>query len=247
MKKKFYSQILLFTSLILLSFIIYIVHYLIFKDYSHLVNYFLIDLGFVPVEVLFVTLIIHKLLEQREKKMILKKLNMVIGAFFSEVGGTLLESFHSVDKNSVQLDKRLNINDGWDNKSFSSALLFLKEYNYTLDFKKTYLSGLKKELIKSKSFLLGLLENPNLLEHDDFTNLLWAVFHLAEELEQRKNFIMLPKSDIDHIKGDIIRAYRLLLREWLSYIKHLKSDYPYLYSLAARTSVFNPESTAVIK
>jgi len=30
--------------------------------------------------------------------------------------------------------------------------------------------------------LLGLLGNPNLLEHDSFTDLLWAVFHLMEEL-----------------------------------------------------------------
>jgi len=44
------------------------------------------DVAFVPIEVLLVTLIIHRLLSEREKRTRLEKLNMVIGAFFSEMG-----------------------------------------------------------------------------------------------------------------------------------------------------------------
>jgi len=40
---------------------------------------------------------------------------------------------------------------------------------------------------------LRLLENPVLLEHESFTELLRSVFHLSEELEQRDDFGKLPR------------------------------------------------------
>lgn len=45
---------------------------------------------FLPLEVLLVTLILHQLLNYRDKRSRLRKLNMVIGAFYSEVGRRLL-------------------------------------------------------------------------------------------------------------------------------------------------------------
>ena len=50
------------------------------------------------------------------------------------------------------------------------------------------LDELKLFLISKRNFLLMLLENPNLLEHDAFTDLLRAVFHLTEELGFRPRF-----------------------------------------------------------
>lgn len=60
------------------------------------------------------------------------------------------------------------------------------------------------------------------------------MFHLLEELEARQSFDHMPKSDIEHINGDIKRAFGYLSREWVLYMKHLKQDYPYLFSLAIR-------------
>jgi hypothetical protein len=65
---------------------------------------------------------------------------------------------------------------------------------------------------------------------------LWAVFHLTEELVHRKNLKILPKTDYQHLAKDIQRAYHLLIIEWLYYAKHLKTNYPYLFSLAIRTN-----------
>lgn len=62
-----------------------------------------------------------------------------------------------------------------------------------------------------RSFLLGLLTNQNLLEHEEFTDLLWATFHLLEELTYRHDFSRLPKSDLDHLVGDLNRVYALLI------------------------------------
>jgi hypothetical protein len=73
------------------------------------------------------------------------------------------------------------------------------------------------------------------------------VFHLADELSHRKTVQHLPDSDYKHLAGDIKRAYRLLLREWVSYMEHLKNDYPYLFSLAVRTNPLNPDASPEVK
>jgi len=94
--------------------------------------------------------------------------------------------------------------------------------------------------------MVRLLENPVILEHQSFTGLLQSVFHLTEELERRKNLDALPAADIEHLAGDINRVYRLISGEWLSYMKYLKNNYPYLFSLAIRTNPFDENASAVI-
>jgi hypothetical protein len=113
--------------------------------------------------------------------------------------------------------------------------------------KKGDLSGLRNLLVSKRNFLLALLENQNLLEHESFTDLLWAVFHLTEELEGRRELNNLTPADYEHLCGDIKRAYRLLLGQWLLYMKHLKADYPYLFSLAMRTNPFDPQATIQVR
>ena len=85
---------------------------------------------------------------------------------------------------------------------------------------------------------MTLLENPSLLENDRFTDLLWAVTHLDEELEARVSLNNLPEKDVEHIAGDIQRMYDHLASEWLDYVAHLKLNYPYLFSLILRTHPF---------
>ena len=55
-----------------------------------------------------------------------------------------------------------------------------------------------------------------------------------EELDAQNTFDGMPKTDVEHLNGDIKRAYSVLMREWVLYMKHLKIDYPYLFSLAVR-------------
>jgi hypothetical protein len=95
-------------------------------------------------------------------------------------------------------------------------------------------------LTTERDFLLSLLGNPNLLEHEIFTELLWAVFHLAEELGNRSDVSNLPENDYQHLVGDITRVHVLLVTQWLAYMKPLHTDYPFLFSLAVRTNPFNP-------
>jgi len=241
--KRLNWQILLGLFLIALSALFYLIHYAFFKDAHHIFIYMVGDIAFVPIEVLLVTLIIHRLLSVREKRSMLHKLNMVIGAFFSEVGTQLLKSLYNFDTHADTIRNDLIVGKEWSAKNFSRALKNLKNYDYTVDSKRGNLEDLQRFLIGKRDFLLGLLENPNLLEHESFTELLWAVFHLTEELAHRKDTKQLPNTDYEHLSGDIKRAYVLLISQWLSYMKHLQSNYPYLFSLAIRTNPFDPNAS----
>ena len=79
-------KIQLSLALIGLSVALYVLNYLIFRDANYMFRLFLAQLGFLPISVLLVTIIVNQLLAQRAKTAKLAKLNMVIGTFFSEVG-----------------------------------------------------------------------------------------------------------------------------------------------------------------
>jgi hypothetical protein len=245
--KRFKWQIVFGLSLLLLSAAIYIIHFAIFRDAHYIFKYLIGHLAFLPIHVLLVTIVIDQLLRIREKRSLLKKMNMVIGAFFSEVGTTLLKLFSSFDLHFDMMREIFVVTDKWSEHDFSSIVNRLKEFDFKMESKRGDLILLKSFLTGKRTFLLGLLENPNLLEHESFTDLLWAVFHLTEELDKRLDLTVLPGTDYIHLSGDIKRAYVLLISEWLSYMKHLKDKYPYLFSLAVRTNPFDPNASPEVK
>jgi len=230
-----------------LSGVLYYVHYLIFRDVHHIFIYLLGDLAFLPLEVLLVVLIIERLLSNREKQEKLQKLNMVVGAFFSEVGTYLLRDLLNYFKNQEEISRQLNVTSDWSRKDFQQAVSYAYHLKTEVNFNNLNLVNLKILLAEKRSFILTLLENPNLLEHDRFTDLLWAITHLDEELEARPSVENLPPKDLEHIGGDIQRLYDHLTSEWLDYIEHLKSNYPYLYSLVLRTHPFQEDQSATIR
>jgi hypothetical protein len=205
------------------------------------------DIAFVFIEVLMVTLIIHRLLSVREKRSMLEKLNMIIGAFFSEVGTSLLTYLSDFDTELDNIKKELVVNTNWSGKEFSTVRKNLKNFSYKVEIRKINLEYLRNFLIEKRGFLVRLLENPNLLEHESFTYLLWAVFHLTEELSIRKDIKHLPDTDYKHLTIDIKRAYTLLVREWIDYMEHLKNNYPYLFSLAMRTNPFDEKASPIVQ
>lgn len=102
-------------------------------------------------------------------------------------------------------------------------------------------------LISQRTFLLRRLENSLLLEQEAFTEQLWAVFHVADELQCRADLAHVPGGDYRHLAGDVGRAYSALTSEWLKYMAHRLKRYPYLFSLALRTNAFDPTASPVIK
>ena len=234
-------------ALVGISAIFYLIQVAIFHRTEDTFFYMLQDIAFVPDQVLLVTLFLNQLLTMREKRALLKKMNMLIGTFYIEVGSDLMKQLYSFGSDLSSLREEMLVTGKWTEKDFMNARTAVKNAHYGIDSRIGNLSQLKIFLSEKRPFLLSLLANPNLLEHDAFTDLLWAVFHLVEELAARQEFTNLPKSDFDHLSGDIKRAYSQLLVEWLAYMKHLKDDYPYLFSLAVRMNPMDVNADPVVK
>jgi hypothetical protein len=245
--KRLKGQILLSVVLIALSAVLYVLQIRIFHSQRDTLFYLFQDLAFVPIQVLLVTVIVDQVLRIRDKIAMLNKLNMVIGTFFSEVGTRLLKSFSGFDQHFDLIRLNLMVTKEWTDLNFSKVVKDVGSYDYRLDYKRRDLNELKTFLVAKRDFLLRLLENQNLLEHESFTDLLWAVFHLTEELEARENLAQLSKPDGEHIAGDMRRAYGLLIVQWLAYMKHLRKEYPYLFSLAVRTNPFDPDVSVEVE
>jgi hypothetical protein len=111
-------------------------------------------IAFVPINVLLVTLILQKLLNYRDKRIMLKKLNMVIGAFFSEVGVELLTYFSEGDPELDKIRKEFLITDHWNEEEFFELNKRLKNYHFEIDIQKLDLEQLRSFLIENRNFLL---------------------------------------------------------------------------------------------
>jgi hypothetical protein len=225
--------------LLALSVGLYFLQIAVFHRTDDTAFYLLQDLAFLPVQVLLVTLVIDRLMTRREKRAILDKMNMVIGAFHAEVGTELLKRLIAFDANVNAIGTGLVVKNDWSPRRFADAIELTRRHTAKITIPKDGLEELRRFLLVRRDFLLRLLENPNLLEHDTFTDTLWAVFHLADELAHREDLKTLPEADVRHLSGDIDRTYKCVIAEWLMYMKHLKRSYPYLFSLAVRTNPFD--------
>ncbi len=177
------------------------------------------------------------MLSRREKSNRLEKLSMIIGVFFSELGMKLLHQMLDCDLKADHLAQVFRVDSGWTRKNYSSTRKYLRSYKYEVDIRRADAQELLKLLQDSTPTLLRLLENPLLLEHETFTELLRSVFHLKEELERRHAF---TEDDLNHLTGDLKRAYHWLLLQWLEYLHYLQVNYPYLFSYS---SAMNPVLT----
>ena len=186
------------------------------------------------------------ILARREGERRVQKLNMVIGVFFSEVGIGLLERLNTYDPDFDRLRHDLVVSGLWTDKDFQKARKNARKHDYAVDMTKVDLHDLKRLLLSERECLVRLLENPILLEHEAFTDLLRAVFHVTEELSYRPDFSDLPKSDRDHLANDIKQAYHLIVDEWLVYMKYLKGNYHFLFSLAVRTNPFDKTASVFV-
>jgi len=114
--------------LIAASVFFYILNYLIFQDLPFMFRLITLQLGFVPIQVVLITFLLNELLGRREKRARLARLNMVIGAFFSEVGTALIESFSSFDHQHDKISRSLLVTPDWSDYDFDSARMEAKSY-----------------------------------------------------------------------------------------------------------------------
>lgn len=234
------------STLIALSASIYSIQLLLFHRSGETYFYMLQDLAFIPVQVLIVTIVIDRLLKLNEKKIMTKKIFVGVGLFFSETGNNLLKLLLEITDNKEIFFSHFKITSDWNKKNYKETWNVVSKLTIKIRHDAAVIHEMKNFLISNKMFMLEMLENSNLAEHDSFTDLLLAISHLADELYMRNDLNSLPESDVAHLLIDINRVYKNLLNEWILYLMHIKKEYPFLYSLAIRSNPFNPEGTVIV-
>ncbi len=235
--------------LLLLSVAFYYVRWQFFPspiEHREMLRYILGDVAFLFLQVLLVTVMIDGVTQKRQKEELKERLNMVIGAFFSQAGTQLLGIIAATDSALSEVRGDLVARSTWKADDYTRARAAFSEHEAQIDLGAYDLEALRTVLSAQKTYILGLLGNQSLLEHERFTDLLWAVTHLAEELESRADLAHLTVPDIAHLKGDTRRAYVLLGTQWIEYLAHLQANYPYLFSLAVRTNPLDPDAHAAV-
>lgn len=245
--KKSTSSAFLVLLLTLASLALYALQIAVFRSPHDTMFYFVQDMAFLPLQVAIVTIVFKRLQNAREKKERLKKMNMAIGVFFSEAGTDIILLLIRFHTKIGEVKMHMEAIGTWDAGGFSEAARIFKNLDFAIDSRSGDLAALKELLIDRRRFLLGMLGNPNLLEHDTFTDMLWAIFHLTDEMSAREGFAGLPATDLNHISIDMKRAFAAILVEWINYMAHLKTNYPYLFSMAIRKNPFDEKADVIIR
>jgi len=233
--------------LLFISIVLYVIHFFLFHEPRFIFKLMINNLAFAPISVLFVTLFINQVLEIRTKRERAQKNYLALGTFFHEIGGELIRRMASFDSNIEETRELVSIDDSWGEKEFLSARKELSGRHAHLSPERMDIIKLGRCMIRHKKYIVDMLSNPILMEHEALTDMLWSTYHLAMEFSARKDINTISESDMEHLTSDAERAYGFLCIEWLEYMKHLKKEYPYLYSFAMRTHPFRGDDKTYIQ
>ncbi len=186
------------------------------------------------------------LLHRRQERLRKQRVNMAVSTFYSEVGSRLLRLFCSSDPALETLEELRGVDNRWTGRDFERLRKRLEVHHFNIDPDRMDLEALRDFLQERRGLLLSLLENPNLVEHEAFTDLLRAVFHLKDELAERPDLSDLPPSDLEHLANDTRRAYAAIASQWLDNLAYLQKNYPFLFSLETRLNPFKTEISAIV-
>lgn len=225
-----------------ISFVLLSTQAILFHEGETILKKVLYSISFIPVQALVVTLVINRMLAAREKRQRLEKMNIAIGVFFSSMGRELLDRLLEYSTLPDELLEHLRVHEDWTARNFLKSRQRVMATDLPVDLDKGDPDGLAAFLGDKQGLILDLLRNPNLLEHERFTDLLWAVSHVAEELAAREETGLPLDKDQAHLEEDLRRALKQLLMEWVAYMEHLQGVYPFLFSFALRSSPFRTSS-----
>ncbi len=237
--------------MVVLIIIIYGSNYLVLGDGEHIISYVWTHLGFIPVDILVVAFLLEGIIERKEKEAILEKLDMLMSTFFSEVGNDLISQLSTANRHKASTAGLKSIKN-WDDEDYENKLEELK--NSPVEFladvapenKEEFLENLRELLANKREFIINLINNPNLLEKEEFTSLINAILHLDEELEHRKDLALVNDTDFGHLNGDMNRIYNILVHEWVYYLRYLNKHHPYMIALMIRTNPFDEDASVYV-
>ncbi len=238
------NTVILGSFLIVLSLVLHILHYVVFRDMHHLLIFLVADIAFIPLEVFFVSIVLDKLIEKREHSKTVNKINMIVGLFFQEVGNKLLSEIVLSD-NNLDIDD-INADFTWGDDEFNKLRAAIQIHPHLIDIEKLNLIEVDEILTSFQPNILGLITNQALQEHEQFTDLLMSITHLFEELKQRP-LSKLSDYDLEHLAIDVQRVYGRLSFLWVEYLRYLQKEYPYLFLTAVSNSPYDKRDRELIE
>ena len=232
--------------LVAVSIIMYTIHFAIFRDSHHLFIFLVADIAFVPLEVFFVSLVIENLMKKQEEQKIVKKMNMLVGLFYQEVGNDLLTYFVNADEELKANKTCLIINFNWHKENYTNLKKLIKSHSHNINVNQINIEKLLVLLKGNRELIINLVTNPILLEKEYFSDVLMSIFHLMDELESRdmKN---MSEEDKEHLEIDAKRAYEFLSIEWVIYMEQLQDAYPYLFYTALKSNPYDNREQSKIE
>ncbi len=223
------------TALLLgISILLYVLQMIFISDVKTTVNSLFQNLAFLPIYILLATVVFETLITARDKALHISKINILVNEFYIEIGTEIIEHLNPFVVNLNEVSDIIDFKTNWTEKDFTLAIKKMKALDLHINPAQADLKQLGDFLSANKSIILSLFKNPNLLEHDDFTEMLWSVFHIFDELRSRPSLENLPEQDMNHLSIDIKRGYQFILIELIYCMKQQKAKYPYLFSLTLR-------------
>jgi hypothetical protein len=120
-------------ALVSLSAALFLLHFRIFHDAHNLFFYLLHGIASLPLQVLFVTLFMERIMAHREKSSLMHKLNMAIGAFFGETGTALMRRLQPGDIRQDQYREHLLFRSDWTFDRFSKSIRVVRQASLAID------------------------------------------------------------------------------------------------------------------
>ncbi len=151
---KRYPGFIILAAAIALAFsgLLYFIHYIIFQDVHHIFIYMVGDFAFLPLEVFLVVIVIERILTHREKQALQQKLNLIVGAFLSEVGNRLLGDLLGSFKERQEISRHFNVSQDWGPADFGRATAFAHALDEVPDCLKIDMEALKAFLAQKRPF-----------------------------------------------------------------------------------------------
>lgn len=218
--------LLLSLFLTLAAALLYVLHYYVYKDVHHIGIFLVSDLAFLPLEFIFVYIVLNNVLKGRGESIAKERMNSMMGIFFSELGKELLFYFNEADTNKGRTNEFLLIDSNTSQRTFKKRIKELRSYEISIDVEALDLHRLHKILKEEKDHLLNILGNSGTMESNSTTYIFHSLFNLMNTLDDQETSGQYSLSTVHVSMG---KLYKMLIYRWLHYMKHLHTYYPDYY------------------
>lgn len=215
-------------TILLLGFIsacIYGLQIVLFHDVRNTEFYILQDLAFIPVSIAITTIVVGNIMDSRARKEASEKAAMLRAVFFTDIGRTLMMCLYKVTDSNILsfLDEDISVSE--KQKRIHSCNIQVHTDKDTYEFIRTFLQSKQQDL-------MTLSGNNDLMDQDDFTQLLGGLFHLLDEFSLRGSYDQLNESDIMHMDDDFSKVLILLCVNMAANADFQQKHFPDFYQKA---------------